>query len=59
MKKSKEEIKKTVKEAIALVGSIYKDDERLKNPESARPDSGVSREMDIVLREVIAYMLRD
>ena len=58
MTKNEDEIKKTVEKARELVRQIYKDDERLKNPNPSS-DSGIARETDIVFREVLSYLLNN
>ena len=58
MAKSGEEIKKIVEQARDIVKEIYKDDERLKQPNPSS-DSGVARETDIVFKEVLRYLLNN
>ncbi|MBU1199671.1 MAG: hypothetical protein KKF46_01255 [Nanoarchaeota archaeon] len=56
MVKSDEEIKQVVEKAREVVSKIYKDDERLKQPNPS-PDSGIARETDMVFKEILRYML--
>ncbi len=58
MAKSNEEIKQTVEKAREIIKEIYKDDERLKQPNPAS-DSGIARETDIVFKEVLRYLLNN
>jgi hypothetical protein len=54
--KSATEIKQIVEKARNIVNEIYKDDVRLKQAKPS-PNSGITRETDIVFKEILRYML--